>query len=102
MVEALFRHGARHYLFLIKGGSGLGVNEQDFENTEVEDEEWAKTQEGGKERKGRGWLQISSMNSTVASVADPDPHHFGKLDPESVKLDPVPHQSEKVELGRKP
>ncbi len=32
------------------------------------------------------------------SVADPDPHHLGKLDPpQIVKLDPDPHQSEKVE-----
>jgi hypothetical protein len=35
-------------------------------------------------------------------VADPDPHHFGKLDPDSDpllsgKLDPDPHQSEKLD-----
>ncbi len=44
------------------------------------------------------------MMSTVllaveSIVADPDPHHFGKLDPDldphlSGKVDPDPHQSE--------
>jgi|688.fasta_scaffold2567898_1 hypothetical protein len=32
------------------------------------------------------------------SVADADPHHLEKLDPpQNGKLDPDPHQSEKVE-----
>jgi hypothetical protein len=61
-------------------------HKQDFENTEVEGNvRMGQTQEGGG-GEGRGWLQISSMKSS--SVADPDPHQFGKLDPESVKLDP--------------
>ena len=40
------------------------------------------------------------LHLVVISVADPDPHQFGKLDPDphqSGKLDTDPHQSEKVE-----
>jgi hypothetical protein len=46
----------------------------------------------------------SRLVSQTISVADPDPHHFGKLDldpdpHQSGKLDPDPgpHQSEKME-----
>jgi hypothetical protein len=38
--------------------------------------------------------------SLKSSVADPDPHHFGKQDPDlhqNEKHIPDPHQSEKVE-----
>ncbi len=32
-------------------------------------------------------------SGTVPSVVDPDPHHFGNLDPHQIdKLDPDPHQ----------
>jgi hypothetical protein len=44
---------------------------------------------------------VGSLEPTVpSSVADPDPHHIGKLDPDpdphqSGKLNPNPHQSDK-------
>jgi hypothetical protein len=40
---------------------------------------------------------VHKMRTCVqTSIADPDPHHFGKLDlHRSGKLDPDPHQSEK-------
>jgi hypothetical protein len=48
-------------------------------------------------------LSILSLGACEPSVADPGPHHFGKLDPdphqsEKLDQDPDPHLSEKQDL----
>jgi hypothetical protein len=46
----------------------------------------------------KGIHEIGRLKSFTLSVADPDPHNFGKLDLDPHhrgKLDPKPHQSEK-------